>query len=200
LLPILLASLLLWPHFRPYRDLVGDWWSHAVFFMLFTFGAWIATDAGWWSEARRLRWAMLGAAVLLLPAVFALRAAVGWTMPARLVADAYLWSAILAALGWAHHLLNRPWPWLAWANEAVFPWYVLHQTAIIWLAVHFAPWTLGPVVEPVLLVTGTALGCWALTAVVRRTAWLRPLFGLKPPVPPRCPSRATPAHPADQSA
>jgi hypothetical protein len=25
-------------------------------------------------------------------------------------------------LGWSKALLDRPWPWLGWANEAVFPW------------------------------------------------------------------------------
>lgn len=199
-LPLMLASLLLWPHFKPYRDLVGDWWSHAVFFTLFTYGAWIATDGGWWAEARRLRWPLLAGAVTLLVAAFTVRALWGWSLPARIAADAYLWTAILAALGWAHHLLNRPWPWLTWANESVFPWYVLHQTLIIWLAVQLAPWSLGPLIEPAVLVVGTGMGCWGLTAIVRRSAVLRPLFGLKRPARPRCPSPETPAGPAARSA
>ena len=98
--------------------------------------------------------------------------------PLRVLADVYLWAALLTILGWAHHRLNRPWPWLRWASESVYPWYLLHQTAIIVLVVWLAPAQLGPVVEPLALVAGTVGLCWGLTAVVRRVRWLRPLFGL----------------------
>ncbi|RYF38340.1 MAG: hypothetical protein EOO25_17405, partial [Comamonadaceae bacterium] len=40
------------------------------------------------------------------------------------------------------------------------------------------------------------LGCWLLTALIRRIGWLRPLFGLKPRGPRQCPSPARPALPA----
>lgn len=57
---------------------------------------------------------------------------------------------------------------------------MLHQTLIIVAVVALAPLQLGPVLEPVLLVALTLLGCWALTdGLIRRVAWLRPLFGLK---------------------
>lgn len=204
LLPLVLASLLLWPHFPPTRDLVEDGWLHAVYFTLFLYGCWIGVDAGWWREVTRLRWPLLAMAAAGLALHFALRAAADRpTFAARLAADFYLWATLLCVLGWAHRKLNRPWPWLAWANESVYPWYVLHQTAIIVLAVWLAPLALGPVMEPVLLLAGTVLACWGLTAVVRRSAWLRPLFGLKPrlrPAPPRCPSPASPAHPGAHSA
>jgi glucans biosynthesis protein C len=103
-------------------------------------------------------------------------------------------------LGWAHHTLNRPWPWLGWANESVYPWYVLHQTLIILLAVQLAPLALGPWVEPVVLLLGTALGCWLITdGLVRRVPWLRPLFGLRPRAQLPRPHPASPARPAGRS-
>jgi hypothetical protein len=61
-LPLLLYSLLLWPHFPPTRDLVGDGWLHAVYFTLFLYGYWIGVDTGWWAEVARLRKPMLAAA------------------------------------------------------------------------------------------------------------------------------------------
>lgn len=204
-LPLALYSLVLWPNFPPTHDLIHDAWLHAVYFTLFLYGWWIGTDPDWWAEATRLRTAALGAAVALLALHFGLRAVLPldiptMRLPVRLVADFYLWAALLGILGWAHHKLNRPWPWLAWANESVYPWYVLHQTLIIVLAVWLAPLALGPVVEPAVLVLGTVAGCWAVTAVVRRSRWLRPLFGLKPKAPSRYPSPATSASPAARSA
>jgi peptidoglycan/LPS O-acetylase OafA/YrhL len=205
-LPLWLYSAILWPHFPATHDLIHDGWLHAVYFTLFLYGWWIGTDAGWWAQATRLRWPLLAAALALLALFIALRIQIAPTAPLpqrlglRLVADAYLWSAVLAILGWAHRLLNRPWPWLPWANEQVYPWYVLHQTLIVVLITWLAPLRLGLVIEPAVLVLGTIAGCWGLTALIRRSNWLRPLFGLKPRARPRYPSPATPAHPAAHSA
>jgi hypothetical protein len=64
------------------------------------------------------------------------------------------------------------------AREAVYPWYVLHQSLMLLFA-----WQLllhlGPVVQPVLILAGIIGGCARLHEfVIRRTRWLRPLFGL----------------------
>lgn len=205
LLPLALWSVLLWPHFPPTHDLVGDVWLHAVYFTLFLYGYWIGVDTAWWGEATRLRWPLLALALFTLTAHLVLRSLAGQpSLPARLAADAYLWSTLLCVLGWSHHKLNRPWPWLAWANESVYPWYVLHQTLIIVLVFWLAPLRLPATAEAPLLLAGTVLGCWGLTALVRRSAWLRPLFGLKarvrPPAPPRYPSPVSPERPAGRSA
>lgn len=208
LLPLALWSLLLWPHFPPTRDLIGDAWLHAVYFTLFLYGYWIGVDAGWWKEVARLRWRLLGLAAGALALHFFLRGSGGRsTLAARLAGDFYLWTTILCVLGWAHRKLDRPWPWLAWASESVYPWYVLHQTVVIVLVFWLAPLALTPWIEAPLLVAGTVLGCWAATALVRRSRWLRPLFGLKRrrpgptgPAPLRCPSPASPGTPAGDSA
>ena len=203
-LPLWLYTATLWPRFPPAHNLIHDGWLHAVYFTLFLYGWWIGTDTGWWQEVARLRWRTLALAGLALAAFTVVRAHLppggGLKMAVRAVADLYLWWAILAILGAAHRYLNRPWPWLGWANESVYPWYVLHQTAIIALAVGLAPLRLGPVAEPVLLVLGTVGACWGLTTLIRRGRWLRPLFGLTPGARPRCPSRASPGHPGVNSA
>jgi hypothetical protein len=111
-----------------------------------------------------------------------------------------MWSAVLSILGWAHLKLNRPWRWLPWANEQVYPWYILHQSVLIVLVLWLAPLQLGPALEPVLLLAGTVLGCWGLTSALRRSDWLRPLFGLKRRAPPRHRPSARPADPAAHSA
>lgn len=195
-LPLLLFSASLWPSFPPTHDLIHDGWLHAVYFTLFLYGYWIGTDTGWWTAVTRLRWPLLGGALALLLVLVVLRALWPpvqpgpWRLVLRGISDFYLWTAILAILGWAHRLLNRPWRWLPWANEQVYPWYVLHQTLIIALAVALAPLALPTAVEAALLVAGTFGGCWLLTAGIRRVAWLRPLFGLR--VEPALPGNANP--------
>lgn len=197
--PLLVYSLVLWPRFPATHDLIHDGWLHAVYLTLFLYGFWIGVDEGLWAEISRLARTTLLLALALLALHIALRytEAPRWVL--RLTADFYLWSAILAIVGWAHLKLNRPWRWLGWANESVYPWYVLHQTAIIVLAAWLAPLRLGPVVEPALLLCGTVLACWSITGLVRRSAWLRPLFGLRR-LPPRYPLPASPARRSVHSA
>lgn len=70
--------------------------------------------------------------------------------------------------------------WLPYASEAVFPWYVLHQSATVLLAYWLVPMQLGPRVEATVVVLGTIATCALLhEGVIRRVAVLRPLFGLK---------------------
>ncbi len=199
-LPLAVYSVTLWPRFPVTHDLIHDGWLHAVYFTLFLYGFWIGVAPGLWAELRRLRWMALGLAAGLFALHAGLRVQQA-SLLARLAGDACLWACLVAVLGWGHHKLNRPWPWLAWAQEAVYPWYVLHQTLIILLAVVLAPWALGPVAEPALLVAGTVLGCWLVTdGLVRRSDLLRPLFGLRPRARPQCPLPGSPARPGAHSA
>lgn len=185
LLPLMAWSLLLRPHFPPTHDLVGDGWLHAVYFSFFVYGWWIGTDAALWRELVRLRWLALGLAALAFALHVGLRLQLAQPQPwARLAADAVAWWAIVAVLGFAHRHLNRPWPWLGWARESVYPWYVLHQTLIIAALAWLGPLPLGPVAEPLGVLALTVLGCWALNdGVIRRVGGLRACFGLPPARP-----------------
>ncbi|MES2786159.1 MAG: acyltransferase [Pseudomonadota bacterium] len=202
--PLLVYSTTLWPAFKPTHDLIHDGWLHAVYFTLFLYGWWVATDEGFWRETVRMRWMTLGLAVTLLGLVITVRGTTavsgGVAQVLRWIGDLYLWAALLTILGWARLKLDRPWPWLARARESVYPWYILHQTVIIVLLFWLAPLGLGPVLEPAMLVVLTVAGCWILTSLIRRSGWLRPLFGLSAPVPARCPLPDPKAHRPAQSA
>jgi hypothetical protein len=180
-LPLLLYALTLAPRFPATHDLLHDGYLHPLYFTVFLYGYWMGIDAGLWRELERLRGWALALAVGFVAAYLALRAAGAEAWLLRGLRAFYLWTAIAAILGFARRYLDRPWPWLHWANESVYPWYMLHQTLIVAGAVLLARWRLGPVLEPVLLVAFTVGGCWVLTdGLIRRVGWLRPLFGLKP--------------------
>jgi hypothetical protein len=163
----------------------GDWYAHALYFSMFLYGYLLGTDTGLWAELARLRrislssalacFALYLAGIRLLPD--AAPTAVWWIVHA--LRYAYLWTAICAVLGWGHAYLDRPFRWLPYAREAVYPWYVLHQSLLLLFAWRLMPLGLGPVVEPVLIVLATVGGCALLhECVIRRVRWLRPLFGL----------------------
>lgn len=189
LLPAVLFSLyliVLGARFEATNDLVHDWFQHAQFFTLFLVGYLMARNQGMWEEVTRLRLPLLIAAIAIFAAY---RLYIGqltdsspeWQVNiARVLRGSYMWTSLLWVLGYGHAWLNRPFRWLPYATEAIFPCYVLHQSLIVVLVFWLAPKHLGPVLEPVLVLGGTVVGCLALHEfVIRRVGFLRPLFGLK---------------------
>lgn len=187
LLPSLPLTLAAW--FMDYpstHDLVTDWENHARYFTVFLFGYWLGTDKAMWEALRRMRWALLIAGVASFAAHRLLIETLTGAAPAWHLA-AYdffkclnVWTWLCLVLAWGHHLLNQPFRWLPYATEAVYPWYILHQTLTVIAGFWLAKWQLGPVVEPLLVIAVTVGGCLLLHEfVVRRMNWLRPLFGLK---------------------
>jgi peptidoglycan/LPS O-acetylase OafA/YrhL len=183
--PLLAWTMLLASHFPPTHNLVRDLYLHSIFFTVFLYGYWMGLDTGVWRELARLRRVSLALAAAAITAFIVLRLGAKAGGASGVALDAlrmlYLWLAVATILGYGHRHLNRPWRWLRWANESVYPWYVLHQTLIVAGIALLAPLGLGPVAEPALLVALTIAGCWLLTdGLIRRFDWLRPLFGLKP--------------------
>lgn len=189
-LPLIGYQLLLAARFPQNHALVGDWYAHACYGTVFLYGYAIGTHPGLWSELARLRRRSLGMAICCFGAHLLLGELEGvgtWSASAyageqlgmRALHIVYAWSTIATVLGWGHQYLNRPFRWLPYAREAVFPWYILHQSVLLALAYWLIPLKLGPVLEPTLMVLGTVSGCALLHEfVIRRTRWLRPLFGL----------------------
>jgi len=89
------------------------------------------------------------------------------------------WTTIVALVGIADRWWNRDHPWRATLAEAVFPFYIIHQTIIV-----VAGWYLLQADVPALpsfliLVVATTTGCWLFYAIGRTIGWLRPLIGLQ---------------------
>ncbi|MBJ7574116.1 acyltransferase family protein [Luteimonas sp. MC1828] len=184
------------PRFPPTHALVGDWYLHAEYFSVFLFGYAMARQDAFWTRLQDLRWPMLAVAFAAICVELLLKAA-GQYLPAGDIPPAlahlpwgriergaralYMWSALLAIFAWGHTLLNRPMRWLPYASEAVYPWYILHQSLIVLVAYWLIPLRLGAWLEPALVTLATIGGCLLLHEfVIRRVSLLRPLFGLKP--------------------
>ena len=162
-----------------------DWYAHAMYGTFFLIGFLIGRDEGFWSELERMRVFTLASAVVC----FALFMTRDLFVPEgsfaladefrALITYSNRWLWVIAIFGWGHRLLNRPSPWLSYATQAVYPWYILHQTLIIIIGANLAGFSLGPVVEPALVLSGTIAGCYVLYEfVIRRVRFLRPLFGV----------------------
>ena len=177
-------NTLLEPFGNAERDLASDWYRHSEYFTVFLLGYLLARSQPFWTRLLALR-KPLGIAALAMAAVYVplLFADIEYG-PAALAAmrclrALYAWTALLAILAWGHHLLNRPFRWLPYATEAVYPWYILHQSALVLLAYWLVPLALPAALEATLVVVGTVVACALGPEIVRRIGVLRPRFGLK---------------------
>lgn len=191
--PVLLLAIVrfsLADRFPTTHALTDDWYSHAHFFLLFVLGALLPRQARFWAEADRLRWTCLGLwlacwAIIVsyyaIPEPLASTAAVTQWRPAmRVVYCVCQWAPILTVCGFAHRHLAFDSPRRRYLTEAVFPVYILHQTLIVSLAHGLKPARMTAGVEGAILVILTVTISFAVFALVRRVAMLRPLLGLGP--------------------
>ncbi|MEM9533118.1 MAG: acyltransferase family protein [Pseudomonadota bacterium] len=185
-IPLMAYGNFVFPHFPGIKhSLFTDAYAHVLYGTLFFYGYLIGRDADFWQALAQQRRTLLAVAVL---AYISLRSQDWWVGedPGLLIEQAsflsvYInrWTWILVLLAYGYQYLNQPRPWVTYATAAVFPWYILHQSITVILGGELGPLELGPILEPLLVLSGTVLGCVLLYEfVIRRVSWLRPLFGL----------------------
>lgn len=160
----------------------------ATGFTFLLYGYLIGWNIGLWENIKKYRQVFLLIAITSYVAIlFAyfnvwlnpVLKAMWWAELLGLVALFNAWSGVLALLGFAAVYLNKPSAKLSYLNDAVLPYYILHQTFIVVLAFLLSPMQLGPVFEPLIIIVGTFTGCIVSYEIIRRVTILRPLFGLK---------------------
>ena len=201
--------LFLFPRFPSTHALLDDWYNHALYASVFGFGFLAARSQRIWDEVVRLRWPALIVGLAAYGLILA-----GRSLPPSdeiLIAQRLLygfdqWGLIVAILGFGRcWLTRRDGPVRRYLTDAVFPYYIVHQTAIILLAYWLKPLSLPGWVEATAIIAGTAAACALSYELVRRLAWLRPLFGLKPSLrgargPQRASAMGTPLAPKQSRA
>jgi membrane protein DedA with SNARE-associated domain len=89
------------------------------------------------------------------------------------------WGAIVALVGLAETHWNRDSKWRPMLAEAVFPFYIVHQTIILVVGYWLLSTATNGVERFLILVAATFAGCWAFYLIGRSIEPLRPLIGLK---------------------
>ncbi|MFQ3248684.1 MAG: glucan biosynthesis protein C [Glaciecola sp.] len=191
------ASILLvaWVHVRPEfpttHGLTDDWWSHTKYFLVLLMGYLFASKEAIWQAAidKRRILLVLGLCTYGLVAMdrngvfpfmgeaFRNYIAVQYMYGAVIIANLWFW--MLGLIGYAGRYLNKPSRLLTYANEAVLPWYIFHQTLIIVIAFNLRRFDLPVAMEALSILVLTVLTCYLLFAVIRHVNFLRFLFGLK---------------------
>jgi Acyltransferase family len=175
------AALL--PSFPSTHALFGDWYNHALFASVYLLGFLLAHANSFWKAVERQRWIALVLAAATYALWIALRQVANSGLPvwlgAGLAYGFYQWLTIVAVLGFARRWLAKDSAARRYLTDAIFPYYIVHQTAIIMIAHGLRGSGLSAGVEAAIIIGGTAATCIATYEIVRRVGWLRPLFGLK---------------------
>ncbi|MFO1085094.1 MAG: acyltransferase family protein [Reyranellaceae bacterium] len=190
LMPLPLAACILWvaPISRNPNGLIGDWYGLAYYGILLLYGAFLFGSRDLLAMLNRQRFLSLGlgiAAYASLYVVFVDGAVRPTIAPAdrpayALVSAVNTMAWLFAIIGFANrHLTRRP-AFLVEATEAVYPYYMLHQTVTVIAVYWLLELGVSPVAGFILAVVATFLGTSILYLAVVRPWWfVRPLFGLR---------------------
>lgn len=182
---LLFSRAVLYPAFGETHALVDDPYAHTVYGFAFFFGVGLAGARsvwrqilGHWKTAGLL--ALAGYSVM----VFLNLTILGEAAPAEKILFAFArsllaWGGILALLGFASIHLHKDGPARRYLTDAIFPYYIAHQTIIVAVGHSLKPYDLGPGLEFSIILSATLLGCIATYELVKRIGFLRPLFGLR---------------------
>ncbi len=176
--PLALASLLTDALGMAFTREMGSW-DLFSYLLYFTYGYLLHSDPGVQPAIDRLRWPAFVMALVLIGVVGAMEPSGAWTWAMARAACA--WSCVLAILGFGHTRLNFTNRFVRHANEAVLPFYILHQPVIVVLAffvVQLA--TPAPLKYLLTVVSSFAVIVALYEYVVRPVGVLRFLFGMKP--------------------
>lgn len=170
------------------HGLFRDWAGHAQYLPMFLFGFVLAGAPQLWAPLQRW-WKLAltiavtsGAIVVAVELIFPGEAVPPhWVMAAeRAAVAAMAWTMTVVLFVLADRHWNRDHRWRKPLAEAVFPFYLMHQPAIVLITWYSLPYRLSPLLEFVALLAGTAAICAAFYLFGREVGWLRPLIGLGP--------------------
>jgi glucans biosynthesis protein C len=182
----------LFPIFDETHDFREDWYLHALYLSVFLFGFAIAKYEPFFERCMKWRWPALFTALCAWAALttFYSMHPEGVTPPEWLrivfrgVRELDAWCAIIAAIGFAHrYLRNADGPIRRMLTQAIFPFYLIHQTIIIVAGHYLDELQLPLALEAPLLIGATVLGCWLFFDLGRRVPALRVWIGLPSKAP-----------------
>ncbi len=181
--PSAVAEILLRPHWPGDADnLLDDWANFTHKLTFFVVGFVFASSPGIYealaTHRRKFLVAGIVSSVLIIP-VWNYYWHLGHTLY-RLFSNFHVWMWLLALLGYGRKYLSFNHGFVRYANEAVYPFYILHQTVIIFLAYQFAYVNWGIPIKFIIVATGEFLICWGIYVfLIKPWNVTRVVFGMR---------------------
>jgi len=202
LIPLVISQIILRPFFPEETHSLFDDWALFVFYLLFFLAGFIMLSNRKIVESiSRYRllyfFQSVGVTVFMFKVPYLannqLTGEILWLFGSILVA----WSVSMCAIGYARRYLHVNSLFRKIANEAIYPFYLLHQPAIVVTGYFIVRWSI-PVYMKIILITLISLGLTLSIyfLLIRRFDLLRIMFGLKVRGPKPLPSMQQSISPA----
>lgn len=185
LIPLFMWEVLLEPYFPTTHALIGDWYCFMNGMTFFFYGFLLVRSGDSFRDnTREYRLQNMMIAI----SAFVGRIIIEQLYGGILVADLarlllklfFSWAMILSLFGYASIYLNTNSRVLRYANEAVYPFYILHQSVMMVGCYWMMNLNGSFGVKFPLLVLMTFVGTWIIyECCIRRWRFVRPLFGMK---------------------
>ena len=163
------------------RDFGG--WSPLTYLVFFLIGYLLATDERYRLAIEKVRFISLTLSLLTVIAAYILLAEMdlpGTNPVYLLIRAANSWSWLLTFMGFAARHLNFSNGFLKYANQAVLPFYIMHQTVIVSIGYFIRDWQLAVFPKYLFLAATSFITIMVLYEfIVKRVNVLRYLFGMK---------------------
>jgi len=180
------SQLLLRPWFPDdTHALVNDWAAMAFYILFFLSGFMLLSNKNIIESIRKQKNLYLGEGVIATAVMFSSShlfpdesaADLVWGISSIILA----WSCGLAAIGYARQYLNRDTRFRKLANEAIYPFYLLHQPVILIMGFFLIKTEMPDLIRFILLITSSfGITCALYWFVVRPFNITRVVFGMKP--------------------
>lgn len=190
-LPVIILTLYgfwLRPNYPQTNALFDDWYNHAVYFSVFLFGYLAAKSEHTINTIIRHASLLIKCALMsyflslvIFQTDWLIFSGITWKILVNFLIYANIWLWILSCVAYAGKYLNKPSPALTYLNEAILPWYILHQTVIIIVAMTLSSFALGGSLEAFTVIVATFGICALLYEVIKRFTIARFMFGMKQP-------------------
>jgi glucan biosynthesis protein C len=167
------------------RDFGG--WPLPIYLLFFLFGFFIISNEDLLKRIQKQRWISLMGGILCF---FVLLALWGKRGDPIFGSSRYLqvfgifgisaWCWILVFFGFGSKHLTRSTPFLTYANEAVLPFYIMHQTALLVVGFYVTRWDIPDLLKFVMISGSSFISMTVFYEfLIRRINFLRFLFGMK---------------------
>ncbi|MBC8155305.1 MAG: acyltransferase family protein [Bacteroidetes bacterium] len=170
------------------HGLVDDWAYFVKNLLLFWFGYLLTSRPAFWQLLTDQRRMLLTGTLICTVMLYSIRAVydtegpdnMAWEIAYLLATDGLTWFSVLMTVGYGYRYLNVDRPILHHLNNAIYPFYILHQTVIIVIGFYLLKTNLGVYDGFLTISLLSGLTCVAIIGLLIRPFRLtRFLFGMK---------------------
>lgn len=184
-IPLVIIEIFVEPFFPITHALIGDWYAILLYISLFFIGyLFISSQTEFWISINGIKSYALIIGIVAFVILYLINTLFEDGLKVHILEACIkmvnMWSWIIVLFGFASQYVNKPSKILAYCNEAVYPFYILHQSVQVLITYFLIKLQLPSIAVFIILIFGTFLISWILFEfIIRRIKIVRPLFGLK---------------------